>query len=133
MRHKYLFLMILWIVVIFYLSSIPHIGFGFKGWREEFSRKCVHVMEFGILTFILWKAFGSFNNSLTKKTLLCAFLSILFAFSDELHQFFVVGRYGRISDALIDLIGAGAVLTWLFIKERNTSCRMNSQSSLSKV
>lgn len=38
-----------------------------------------------------------------------------------------------VCDELIDLIGAGAILTWLFIKERNTSYRMSSQSSLSKV
>jgi len=95
---------------------MPQLGFGFQGWKEEFSRKCVHVMEFGILTFLLWRVLGN-CKTLAKRTFLCAFLSILFVISDELHQFFVIGRCGRVSDALIDLIGVALVLTWLSKRE----------------
>ncbi|MBQ2251230.1 MAG: VanZ family protein, partial [Lachnospiraceae bacterium] len=44
-------------------------------------------------------------------------MTALYAATDEIHQLFVPGRAGRVTDVLIDCIGV-AVITYLLWKER---------------
>ncbi|MBR6352380.1 MAG: VanZ family protein [Firmicutes bacterium] len=68
-------------------------------------RKAAHMAEFAVLgallcgTLIIWPK--------DKKKAVCAaiLLGIAYAATDELHQIFVPGRAGRISDVGIDSIG----------------------------
>lgn len=119
MNHKYLSLLVLWMALIFYLSSIPHVGFGFEGYEEQFFRKSVHIIMYAILTFLLWFSIPKLDVRLSKKILLCAVLSILCAISDELHQSFVPGRCGNVKGVLFDLAGIVVALIWLGRKQRN--------------
>jgi len=118
MNYKYLALLVMWMAFIFCLSSIPHLSFGLEGSQEQFSRKSVHVIIFGILTFLMWFSIPKLDENLTKKVLLCAFLSTSYAIADDIHQLFVPGRCGNAKGVLFDVIGIVAVLIWLGIRQK---------------
>ncbi|MBQ7354672.1 MAG: VanZ family protein [Clostridia bacterium] len=73
-------------------------------------RKGAHMAEYAILTVILYALISKWN--LLERRLLrvvCAWSgAVLFAVSDELHQLFVPGRSGELTDILID--GSGALI-----------------------
>ncbi len=88
-------------------------------------RKLAHMTEFGILALLYLRALCmrmlysqkrnvSENNSELNNLYLVAFgATVLYAATDELHQIFVPGRAGLITDILIDSLGALlALLAW---------------------
>ncbi|PIP17381.1 MAG: hypothetical protein COX44_00240 [Candidatus Portnoybacteria bacterium CG23_combo_of_CG06-09_8_20_14_all_37_13] len=90
-------LVILWMLVIFYLSHQPDLKSGFPNLVDFILRKIAHITEYAILCFLLIRAI---NNK--KWAFLIAFL---YAISDEFHQLFVFGRHGSPKDVAIDSIG----------------------------
>lgn len=129
MKRKYLWwlLALVWCIFIFMKSNVPAvqsaeessmitlhinrlIGSIFKVGRDpvsdNFVRKTAHFCEYFILGFILFKAF--FNRARLWKTFwLSVTASVLYAVSDEIHQYFIPGRAMRVGDVLID---SGGVL-----------------------
>lgn len=95
---------LLWMAVIFTLSSIPDLRSDLPNVWDLIFRKIAHATEFGILTFLYTKSFAPSRRS---HILLVAFLSILYAVTDEIHQSFVPGRVGAWTDVLIDTSGVG--------------------------
>jgi len=72
------------------------------------SDKVSHFIEYAILGFLLIRAF-SFSNTKLKVTnlrLIAVLLAILYGITDEIHQYFVPGRFADILDLLSDSIGA---------------------------
>lgn len=65
-----------------------------KGW---------HATEFGILAWLIYRATSG-------KLRLAVGLAGTYALIDELHQVYIPGRGGRMSDVLIDWIGIGLFL-----------------------
>jgi VanZ family protein len=104
---------------IFYLSSIPYLGIkGLDEIANQISRKSIHVIIYGILTLLIWYSFPKLDIHLPMKIFVCAVLSILFAISDEFHQYFIPGRCCNAEGVFFDLIGIAAVIAWLGIKDR---------------
>ena len=129
--------LILWIGVIFYLSSgqgattqtsrfiRPLLEFLFPGATEEtltvfhnYIRKTAHFTEYAVLAFFASRAFwSSANETLRKFWWLAAFILIfVMAAIDEYNQSFNPTRTGSIYDVLIDLSGGlmMILLFWLF-------------------
>ena len=87
-----------------------------KGWSESFKeslalyfehplRKMAHFGEYavlGILIYILMRQWQERSPKLVKIQILWVVLS---AVSDEIHQFFVPGRYSTLGDVLLDSAG----------------------------
>lgn len=68
-------------------------------------RKCAHFTIYLILGILVNNALKG-NNISTLKCILLAFLiCVLYAISDEIHQIFIPGRSGQISDVLLDSSG----------------------------
>ena len=65
-------------------------------------RKAAHLCEFALLGLLLYLTLRSYGVSGMWWSL-C--VGILYAASDEIHQLFVPGRLGCITDVLIDAIG----------------------------
>ncbi|MBR5376765.1 MAG: VanZ family protein [Lachnospiraceae bacterium] len=97
---------------------------------EPHIRKIAHMTEFGILFLLLMIPLGLLIRKLSIRTGTAVFVSFLYACSDEIHQLFVEGRAGRVSDVLIDMMGVViAALLYLIIaipislkKQQGTHC-----------
>ncbi len=68
-------------------------------------RKAGHVTEFAILGFLLTNVFIARRTKRRPAAVLAIFSGIVYAASDELHQTFVPGRAGMITDVGIDTCG----------------------------
>ena len=103
---KYYLPLLLWMGVIFYLSSIP--GNGYHGARTLWfyiERKGAHIFEYFILTLLFIRLLKFYKIRPGKVMVFSFILSLLYAFSDEFHQLFVFGREGKILDIGIDSLG----------------------------
>ena len=82
---------------------------------EAIVRTFGHFSEFAALGFLSTNCYYAFKEK--RKPVLCAFLSWLYAWTDEIHQIFVDGRAFQISDLLVDLGGiiCGTVLIIVII------------------
>jgi VanZ family protein len=93
-----------WALVIFSLSSVPHLGTDLGLW-DTILRKLAHVFEYAVLGALLARAL--------RRPGLAFALAVLYAASDELHQTFVPGRHGSPVDVAIDSAGiALGILAW---------------------
>jgi len=107
---------LIWAIFIFSLSAIPNLKSGLE--EDYILRKIAHVLEFMILTLLLFRAI-KFSDVDFKKAIVYSFIIALFyAFSDEFHQFFVIGRQCSIKDVGIDSIGIFIAAGLCYIRNR---------------
>ena len=97
---------VLWAGLIFTLSAIPSLGTGLGTW-DLVLRKLAHLTEYAILGALLVRA--------VRHEPLAVLVGSAYAVTDEVHQAFVSGRHGSISDWLIDTAGV-VVGTFLFAR-----------------
>jgi VanZ family protein len=72
-------------------------------------RKCAHFIEYFILGILLFMGFKDINR--LKQTFgISLLLGVIYAATDEIHQYFIPGRAMSIKDVFIDSLG---VLTGL--------------------
>jgi len=100
--------MLIWMGLIFYLSSIPDLRIGSSNIIfEVVTRKLGHLAEYAILLWLIWRIFYFSWNLVMRDALILAIITTLFyAISDEFHQTFVTGRSGRFIDAIFDFLSA---------------------------
>jgi len=100
---KYWTLVIFWMAIIFILSSIPNLKTNLE--QDFLLRKIAHIVEFGILTFLLFRALNQEKISFLKKLIFSFIIALFYAFTDELHQYYVIGRHCSFVDVGIDGLG----------------------------
>jgi VanZ family protein len=83
--------------LIFVLSAQPDLNSGL-GLMDLIGRKIIHASEYGLLTFLWWRALRNIP--------LATAIAIAYAATDEFHQHFVQGRHGTPVDIAIDALGA---------------------------
>lgn len=77
---------------------------------DFYLHKLGHLLFYGFLAvFLFWR------SSSYKKLLIKLILIIGFAFADEVHQYFIVGRSGRLMDVLFDIFSVSLFLLFLSI------------------
>ena len=104
---------------IFYLSDQPHPeeklpSFLFEG----VSDKVLHVVEYGILSILCYRAFRwAAGPAVARQAVLLAIVTAsVYGITDEAHQFFVPFRESGWQDWLADTIGAAiGALSWRII------------------
>lgn len=101
-QSLYILATFLWAGLIYFLSAQPDLKTSLPAWYDLILRKMAHVFVFAVLTYLLAKTFTKHNKAVI---LLVIILAIFYAFSDEIHQLNVEGRYGSAKDILIDSIG----------------------------
>ena len=108
--------------VIFFLSAQPGLNSGLGIW-DTILRKCAHMLEFGLLWLLLWRALG-YGNPLP-----AVLLTLAYAGSDEFHQSLVPQRTASPFDWAIDAAGVGlaGALTAARLKRRSVAARAQSQ------
>ncbi len=98
-----------WMGLIFYLSSVPNLRISENQW-DLVLRKIAHFMEFFILAFAWFRALIVSVKNVSFTTILAwsCFASLVYAFLDEYHQFFVPTRHFSLIDVAIDGCGTFA-------------------------
>lgn len=100
---------LLWMGLIFLLSSRTPGQLPNFGPFDLFVKKGAHAAGYAVLAMLLWRALKSSRRPFWWALLGAA----VYAFSDEWHQTFVPGRRGSLVDVLIDSLGALAGLLLL--------------------
>ena len=115
-----LILLILWSLLIFFLSNqssevssfessylISHtlrVNDGILNFIHEPLRELMHFIEYFIFGMLL---FNTLNNyKIKKKFILSIIISFTYIVLDEIHQIFIPGRAFEILDIILDLLGA---------------------------
>lgn len=114
------FPVVLWMGVIFAFSSMPgknHIGNPPLMFYVE--RKGAHIGEYFILMLLMINFLRTYFENKKDIILLSGFVSLIYAFTDEIHQTFVFGREGKLSDIGFDLIGIilAGLSAWFIIEK----------------
>ena len=109
---KYTLPVIIWMIFIFYISSLSHPPTPGPG--VSYFGEFTHFTEYFILSILLLRMFNGykFKNGL----LLSILISILYGLTDEIHQLFVPYRAFEIKDLIIDSLGASVILIKLLFK-----------------
>lgn len=111
---------ILWVGVIFYLSSRPGLASPLPVFYDVFLRKLAHAAEFGILFLLLFRAWRIGHKAGFATVLFWSLVvSVIYALFDEAHQYFVPLREARLRDVGIDSLGvAFCALGMIFWENR---------------
>lgn len=138
-----------WMALIFFLSAqdgeqSADLSGGITEWVNEvieqvapgvelhmdevsfFVRKNAHFFAYMLLSILILNAVRRSGGQGLMSFGLAFVISVLYAISDEVHQLFVPGRSGQVSDVVLDSIGAiigialYAITSHLYAKRRNT-------------
>ncbi len=90
---------ILWMGLIFFLSSRPDLPHHPEPLIDLILKKSAHLIEYAILAFLLARPLGK------GKEMPILLTGGLYALSDEAHQSLVPGRNAAWSDVAVDLLG----------------------------
>jgi VanZ family protein len=104
---------LIWMAVIFYLSSQPVLPIDGQPHSDLYHR-FGHVGAYGVLALLVRYAVAG----LPSPGWLALGITIAYGVSDEVHQTFVPSRSGTIRDVLIDGASAGAALGALWFWQR---------------
>ncbi len=111
----YYVLPILWMVVIFILSSQQRLQVSPVYLIQFTFFKTLHVIEYAFLCVLWIRALRNTTTWSWPTIALTSFvITVVYAFSDELHQQFVPTREGKLRDVAIDTLGAlvGIGMVW---------------------
>jgi len=103
---KYWLPPILWAMAIFTVSSFTVGSSSDFYWKDFVVKKTAHVIEYGVLATLIYRALVNSNVSNKKAMLYSVILAFLYGATDEFHQSFTPGRGPKFTDVLIDTFGA---------------------------
>ena len=106
-----------WMSLIFYLSSMPGDELGPDILILNLIKKTGHFIIFGVLAVLylsMFKGRKTLVGTGSALFLISVFLTVLYAVSDEYHQSFTPGRHSSGYDVIIDACGALTVLGLLY-------------------
>ena len=102
----------IWLAAIFALSAQPTWTSSQAWMLITPIRKSAHALEFAVLTGLVWQALryieersAWFGKMARYRTWTALLLPLLYAISDEMHQYFVPNRQAQVMDVLIDTVG----------------------------
>ncbi|MEI6650007.1 MAG: VanZ family protein [Candidatus Moraniibacteriota bacterium] len=127
--------LILWMSVIFAFSSVPGGTPSAEMPLTYFlERKGAHVFEYFVLLLLIYnvlRAYSSYDH-FGLKLALAGPLSLLYAFSDEVHQLVVPGREGKLADVGIDAIGIalGLIVIALMSEKKKIKKRKTTKKKM---
>ncbi len=89
--------------IIFYFSSLSFLGIG-EGYTKSWMSIAYHIVIFFFLSLFLFISLIK-GKSNSKLFLFAILILISYGIIDEIHQFFVQGRFCTVLDVFFDLIG----------------------------
>lgn len=114
-----------------FASEVSHKGFSAEAMANLhlIIRKCAHFTEYAALGGTTVYAFKNLPASRKLLTALSEGICFVYAASDEIHQYFVPGRYGTFGDVVIDSCGAivGIVLMVVVFRKKHDSAKSRTK------
>ena len=107
---------LLWMGLIFFLSSRSTLPGLNEAFWDILLKKIGHFVVFGVLAWLYVLGLRGGQAATPKALWIALGLTLLYAFSDELHQNYVPDRHAKVMDWLIDT--AGAITALLVLRER---------------
>ncbi len=104
---------ILYMVLIFILSSIPFSKSGGHTLLRRALQNLLHIPLFGLLGYLWVRTFLKKAMESKKAFFYALLISIPYGAIDEIHQYFVPGRCCAFSDFLFDSFGC-ALFLWIY-------------------
>jgi len=95
-----------WAVIIFLFSTLPTVKTFEFYWWDFLIKKSAHIIEYGIFSTLLYRAFINSGVSKKKAALYSILISVIYGITDEYHQGFTPGREPKLRDVGFDTIGA---------------------------
>lgn len=120
-------LVLIWMGVIWFLSSIPDLSSGLQ--QDFILRKIAHVLEFALLTVLLYRALPKPRHQHWQRFALAALLALAYAAIDEIHQGYVPGREPNPKDVAIDALGIGLGSAIVYVTVNKFRLRSASDQS----
>jgi VanZ family protein len=120
---------ILWALTLFTLSSIPKLSSPFH--LSKWDDKLNHLVAYALLGALALRALTAEQPAPGKRELgLALSLSISYGIIDEIHQYFVPGRFSEVMDVMADatgtLIGMGFYFLLCWRNRRRAPSRHGS-------
>ena len=107
---------IIWMSVIFYMSSQKSIAITTNTTADFVTFKTLHMIEYAFLFFLFYRAFQSLKYLNNRMNGLCAIIiAMSYSITDEFHQLYIPTRQGRLRDVLFDI--AGMLIMYGIIKK----------------
>lgn len=102
------------LIFIFSSLSFPSTGLDF----EVPLTNLIHVIEYAILGFLLFRALLNSNYNFSKINLVifCIGISTIYGILIEIHQYFIPTRSPEIKDILFNFLGSGLGVIFLYIQ-----------------
>ena len=97
---------VVWAGIIFLFSARPVIPASQIFWKDFIIKKSAHVIEYGILASLLYRALKESGVQKYNAGLIAILIALIYGATDELHQSFTPGREPRVRDVFFDTIGA---------------------------
>ena len=104
-RLLWIALSILWMGTIFYLShqsTLPKLA---GHWVDFTAKHSAHFAAYLLLGLLIYRSVSVPHRSITSMVSAIVVCTI-YAICDEVHQVFIPGRYGTVSDVAIDIAGS---------------------------
>ncbi len=118
-----------WMGLLFALSAQPDLPHPPGPWMERLFDKAAHAVSYGVLAWLLLRAFGQHHPRSVGLRALCVVLAVLYGASDEYHQAFVPGRSASLADLAADVVGATvAMLLLAWLERRRHLARRSSEA-----
>lgn len=107
---------VLYMAAIFTFSCMSRIDLPFLDRLS--ADKIYHVIEYSVLGYLVIRALEQgFRMQGTRMIVLAIIIGALYGWSDEIHQYFVPGRYYSYWDIAADSTGS-ALGVWIYLKLR---------------
>lgn len=101
---------VLWAALIFHFSAGAAPVISQVYWQDFTVKKTGHVLLFGALAFLIYRAFRMNKMNRKKAAIWAVVLATFYGGTDEFHQMFTQGREARVRDVFIDCGGATLVI-----------------------
>jgi hypothetical protein len=125
--------LIIWVSIIYYLSSQGLEFIGPSNIWEFILRKIFHAFEFAVLALLIFRILHQTEKRHIYWDIAWTFIfTVLYAISDEYHQTFTIGRFGTIRDVSIDSFGA-LVSVWFLLLDYHHRKIMESRNIISRL
>ena len=110
LNNKYIILLpLLYMFIIFIMSSIPgdyeFISHHLQTILNPSLQNFLHILLFGFLALLLLVTFRRYPFKERPSICLTAIISMSYGILDEVHQYFIPGRYMSLTDIYLNILG----------------------------